>query len=297
MRHLSSLLTFCCIAMVAGPAAADPIFTWRDARGGVHFSNRVEAIAPGASEVTLPPLPVGTAARATGSPAAVIRAVSPSPGPRPRQRAVARCEAPDPRGVADAVAARLGQRQLDGLTVIVAGVPIAYSDSANVIVKGPDAQTSAATPAEQAALAYPAGSGCPSGRPPLERYAVASAPRQRSRSICDDYRRAFAEVGVAVSRDQGVARSFRAVAEHFAAVAARDYTAGGRGVVLVPAVSTAGAGTLVAASEERVPLPPWAVEAHLAQTDQLGDESGAFVDELTAALEEIDAAARSVGCW
>jgi len=42
---------------------------------------------------------------------------------------------------------------------------------------------------------------------------------------------------------------------------------------------------------------PWAVEAHVAQTDQLGAESGAFVDELAAALEEIDAAARSIGCW
>jgi len=35
----------------------------------------------------------------------------------------------------------------------------------------------------------------------------------------------------------------------------------------------------------------------IAQADQLGVESAAFVDELTAALEEIDAAARSVGCW
>jgi hypothetical protein len=67
----------------------------------------------------------------------------------------------------------------------------------------------------------------------------------------------------------------------------------------VPAVATDGRGpvTLVAAEEERVPLPPWAVEAHVAQADQLGAESGAFVDELTAALEEIDAAARSIGCW
>jgi len=102
-----------------------------------------------------------------------------------------------------------------------------------------------------------------------------------------------------VSRDQGVARSFRAIAEHFVEVAGRDYTAGGRDAVLVPVVATDahGPATFVAAEEERVPLPPWAVEAHVAQTDQLGEESGAFVDELAAALEEIDAAARSIGCW
>jgi len=298
MRRLSSLLTFCCIAMVADVGLADPIFTWRDAKGGVHYSNRHEVIPSGASEVELPPLPVHILSRKTGLPSDVARAVSMAPPGTRHPRSLATCDAPDPSGVAAAVAERLGQRQLDGLTVIVAGVPIAYSDSANIQVKGPDAESSAASPAAQAALAYPAGSGCPSGRPPLERYSVASAAR-RSRGLCEDYRRAFAEVGVAVSRDRGVAHSFRDIAEHFATVAARDYTAGGRGAVLVPAVATDGRGpvTLVAAAEERVPLPPWAVEAHVAQTDQLGAESGAFVDELAAALEEIDAAARSIGCW
>jgi hypothetical protein len=302
MRHLSSLLTFCCIAMATDIAVASPIFSWRGADGSMHFSNREEAIPAGASEVTLPPIPVRAVSRPVRLPAAVVRAATLVPSvPRPARRA-AECAVPDATGVAEAVAARLGRRQLDGLTVIVAGVPIAYSDSARIDVKGPDVDSGAGAPAEQAALAYPAGSGCPDSRPPLERYAVASGPRERSRTLCDDYRRAFAEVGVAVSRDQGVARSFRSVAEQFAKVAGRDYTAGGR-PMLVPAVATEGTSgptastTMVSAHEERVPLPSWAVEAHVAQADQLGVESTAFVDELTAALEEIDAAARSVGCW
>ena len=303
MRRLSSLVTFCCIAMVTDIAVASPIFSWHDADGGMHFSNRVGTIPAGASEVTLPPLPVRVVSRSVSLPAAVARAAAIAPTAARRARSTEACETPDPRGVAEAVASRLGRRQLDGLTVIVGGVPIAYADSARVEVKGPDVGTSTATPAEQAALAYPAGSGCPDSRPPLARYAVASGTRERSRSICDDYRRAFAEVGVAVSRDQGVARSFRAVAEQFVEMAERGYTAGGRGAVLVPAVATEAISSptmpirFVSALEERVPLPPWVVEAHVAQASQLGVESSAFVDELTAALEEINAAARSVGCW
>jgi len=155
MRRLSSLLTFCCIAMVADIALADPIFTWRDAKGGVHYSNRHEVIPSEASEVELPPLPVHILSRKTGLPSDVARAVSMAPPGTRHPRSIATCDAPDPSGVAAAVAERLGQRQLDGLTVIVAGVPIAYSDSANIQVKGPDAESGTASPAAQAALAYP----------------------------------------------------------------------------------------------------------------------------------------------
>ncbi len=298
MRSLTSLLTLCSLAMITTVASADPIFTWRDHGGGLHFSNRSEVIPAGASAVDLPPLPPRVTTRSRAASVAVARVATVA------SRGVARrdpvCGTPDPSGVVEAVAARLGRRQLDGLTVIVAGVPLSASESARVETKGPDTDAGAATPAEQAALAYPARSGCLRARPPLERYSVASGPRNHSRGLCDDYRRAFAEVGIAVSRDQGVARSFRSAAEHFIEVAGRDYAAGGR-ELLVPAIvreaPMAPTGLYRSVGEERVPLPQWAVEAHIAQTSELDVESSALVDELTAALDTIDAAARRVGCW
>ena len=83
MRRLTSLLIFSCIVgsivALTGAALADPIFTWRDAAGGVHFSNRVGAVPHGASEVTLPPLPVRVLARQSTLPAGVARAASRTP--------------------------------------------------------------------------------------------------------------------------------------------------------------------------------------------------------------------------
>jgi len=100
-----------------------------------------------------------------------------------------------------------------------------------------------------------------------------------------------------VSRDQGVARSFREVADRFVDVAARDYTAAGRGGGAIVMLPTFGDAIVVQPAVQRVQLPPWVVEAHIAQTQELGAESADFVDELTVALEEIDSAARRAGCW
>lgn len=291
MLRLTSLVSFCCILTLADTVAAAPMYQWRDAQGGLHYSNRTAAIPEGATELTLPPIvsaPPAVVARRN----AVATPVITSAARRARAERDA-CPAPDAHGLAAAVAARLGARELDGLTLIVGGIPIAYDSDTLVQVKGPDPDAPTTAPAEQAAIAYPEGSRCPS-RPPLERYPVVAGRRAPSRRLCDDYRRAFAEVGVAVNRDQGVERSFRELAERFVDVAGRGYVAGGRGVV----VAEEGALTPVAyAPEDRVPLAPWIVEAHIAQTGELSDESTALVDELTVALEEIDAAARRAGCW
>jgi hypothetical protein len=304
MCRLISLIIFCCIVTLADVAGASAIYRWRDPAGQLHFSNRAEITPDGATEVVLPPLPArAPSAGAAAVPVAVRSAVAPRT-PALRPSASVACGVADGRGVADAIASRLGGRQLDGLTLIVGGIPVAYDSSdTRITVKGPDADARETAPTAQAAIAYPEGSRCPV-RPPLERYAVASTRHTSSRRLCDDYRRAFAEVGVAVSRDQGVARSFREVAERFVEVAARDYTAGGRGAIVV--LPTAG-DVIVAqratltmsayAQEERVPLPPWVVEAHIAQTHELGAESTDLVDELSVALEEIDTAARRAGCW
>lgn len=301
MRRLTSLIIFCCIVTSADVAGAAAIYRWRDVKGGLHFSNRVEATPAQATEVTLPPLrayvPTDVEGFVTGLPVVTPgpRVASPPVAerrPSRSARAQVPCGVPDAGGVAAAVANRLGARQLDGLTLIVGGLPVAYSADSRIDVKGPDADDPAGA-AEQAAIAYPEGSRCPT-RPPLARYAVASGHRSPARRLCDDYRRAFAQVGVAVSRDQGVAGTFREAAERFAEIAGRGYVAGGRDA-LVP---NAGAlRTLAYVPEQRVPLPSWVVDAHIAQTNELGKESAGFVDELTVALEEIDSAARQAGCW
>jgi hypothetical protein len=297
MRHLTSLIIFCCIVTSTDIAGAAAVYRWRDTSGGLHFSNRVEATPEEATEVTLPPLPTRAPSALAMPPAVVaarpagVRASEARPS-RPT-RVTEACGAPDPRGVTEAVAARLGARQLDGLTLIVGGTPVAYGSDTRIDVKGPDVDVRTAAPAEQAAMAYPEGSRCPT-RPPLERYAVSSGRHAPSRRLCDDYRRAFAQVGVAVSRDQGVARSFREAAEQFVDVARRDYTAGGRDAVVVRRGAFS---TLAYVPEERVPLSPWVVEAHIAQTRELDAESSGLVDELSVALEEIDSAARRAGCW
>ncbi|MBI3768075.1 MAG: DUF4124 domain-containing protein [Deltaproteobacteria bacterium] len=298
MCRLTSLIIFCCIVALADVAGASAIYRWRDAAGELHFANRAEVIPDGAMEVVQPLLPAR--APRTLAVAAVPVAGRSAIAPRTLDARLAgasagvTCGVPDGRGVADAVASRLGVRQLDGLTLIVGGIPVAYNSSVmRFTVKDPDADAPGTAAITEAAIAYPVGSRCPA-RPPLERYAVASTRHVPSRRLCDDYRRAFAEVGVAVSRDQGVARSLREVADRFLDFAARDYTAGGRGAIVVqPAALT----TRAYAQEERVPLPPWIVEAHIAQTHELGAESTDLVDELTVALEEIDSAARRAGCW
>jgi hypothetical protein len=286
MYRVISLIIFSCIVTSVSVASAAPIFQWRDASGGLHFSNRPAVIPDGATEVTLPPI-VATPPDRTMSHSIVVPA---------RVRASARAECPpaDASGVVDAVATRLaGTGHVNDLTLFVGGIPVAFDPDSVITVKGVDPNGRATASVEQAAIAYPGGSRCPQ-RPPLERYAVSAGRRGAPARLCDDYRRAFAEVGVAVNRNRGVARSFHAVAERFVAVASDDHTAGGGRVLAVQP----GAFTKVGyVPEERVPLPPWAVEAHIAQTDELGDESADLVEELTVALEEIDAAAQRAGCW
>ena len=288
MCRLSSLIIFSCVIAFADGASAASIFRWRDASGDLHFSNRVAAIPEGATEVTLPPIVrAGPLMRAVPAPASVPIARMPAP-------ARADCPPPDASGVVAAVATRLaGTRHLDGLTLIVGGIPVAYDSDTQITLKGADPNGRATAPVEQAAVAYPGGSHCPV-RPPLERYAVSGGRRAAPARLCDDYRRAFAEVGVAVNRDQAVARSFHAIAERFVKVAAQGHAAGGGRVLALQAGALT---TLTYVPEERVPLPPWAVEAHIAQTDELGAESADLVEELTVALEEIDGAAQRAGCW
>ena len=300
MRRLISLVIFCCIVIAPRAGGAAGIYRWRDATGTLHFSNREEVIPSSAAEVTLPPLlePAAIApARGTVVPPSrrATRVETPAPPRPPASRRIAECGEADAGAVADAVATQLGRRELDGLTLFVGGVPIAHGDDTEIVLKGPDVGGQALRgPVEQAAIAFPAGSRCPT-RPPLERYMIASERRMPSRRLCDDYRRAFAQVGVAVSRDHEIARAFHDIAAEFVRVAARGYAAGGRGDV---AVTVPGALNQVAyVSEERVALPPWLVDAHIAQTDELGGETSRLVDELTVALEEIDGAARRSGCW
>jgi hypothetical protein len=287
MCRVISLIIFSCVLTSASITSAAPIFRWRDASGGVHFSNRPAAIPEGATEVVLPPIIVAPAPTGVVSPVAPVAARVPT-------STRAECPPADASGVVDAVATRLaGTRHLDELTLFVGGIPVASDPDSRITVKGADPNGRATASVEQAAIAYPGGSRCPL-RPPLERYAVSGGRRGAPARLCDDYRRAFAEVGVAVNRNQGVARSFHAVAERFVTVARHGHTAGGgRVLALQPGALT----TVSYVPEERVPLPPWTVEAHIAQTDELGAESADLVEELTVALEEIDAAAQRAGCW
>ncbi len=270
MHHFASLLLSIVIVTLGSDlATAASFYRWRDAAGGLHFSNRSDAVPKVAAAIEIAPLPVLTV------PPAHARAVATAPVVAPAQLVTA-CDVGDPDALASAVGTHLDANRHGDLTLLVGGMPIAHSRDAVVTLKGPDAVEDPTAPVEQGAIAYPAGGVCPT-RPPLSRYAIASGRRGASRGACDDFQRAFAEVGVAVSRDQGVARSFRTVAEHFVNVAAENYRAG------------EGAGS--------VDVPPWIVEAHIAQTRELGEEAGDFVDELTVALEEIDGAARARGCW
>ena len=270
MHHFASLLLgILIVALGADVATAASVYRWRDASGGWHFSNRSDAVPQAAATVELAPLSVLTVPPARAHTVAVAPVMAPA-------RFVTPCDVGDPGPLASAVDSYLDAKDHEDLTVIVGGRPVSLSRDAVVELKGPDAVADPTAPVDQGAIAYPAGASCPS-LPPLTRYAIASGRRGVSRGACDDFQRAFAEVGVAVSRDQGVARSFRAVAEHFVAVAADGYGAG------------QGSG--------RVEIAPWIVDAHVAQTQELGAEAGDFVDELTVALEEIDGAARARGCW
>ncbi len=297
MRFLTLTLMLTLTPLTAS-AAPETFYRWRDAHGVVHVSNRSDRAPDGAARVEIE---------------APARAPAPRVPTRPdlapveqRERTV--CAPPDTSRLVDAVLHRLARmdRLGDVDTLLVAAEPVLVEPDSEVVVarrlygdqplttswrfgagvwrpgvhvidSGPYvddelARRTAAT--EQAAIAYP-GSACPA-RPPLARYPVVSR-RASGRSVCDDYRRAFAEVGVTVSRDGAVAESFRAAAQRFAAVAARGYVAGAPGAELQ--------------------LPEWIVDVHVAQVRELATETAQLTDELTVALEEIDGAARTRGCW
>jgi hypothetical protein len=271
MCRLASLLSLAIAAALvlvtlADAAGAASIYSWRDSAGEVHYSNRPEVVPTFAREVELPTLPASV-------PVARAAFTAERPQSRARLFPAGECGPSDPTGVGEAIVSRLARTRLTSdLTVFVAGVPVMYRPGTVATVQAKDVSYERSAPVEQASLAYPAGSSCPK-RPPLARYEVSPGSRAASRGLCDDYRRAFAEVGVAVSRDQRVARSFGAFAEDFSAIAARGYAA------------------------RDVRIPPWVVEAHVAQTKEIGDETADLVEELTVALEEIDHAARARGCW
>jgi len=291
MRRLTVVFVVALVVCSRADVRAATIYRWQDRAGALHFSNRPEVVPEAATALDLPPVRFVPAPRVRASVATAPRL--------PERVRPNRCAPPDASGVIDAVAHRLARTgQLGGLTLLVAGDAIAADPDA-VIARAVSADDDgAAAVAEQAALAYPAGAPCPR-RPALARYPVASRrPAAVGRDVCEDYRRAFAEVGVAVSRDQGIARSFRAIAEDFTRIAMGGYVAAGTGGgivevrsgALAPAILTTAPGTTVA-------LPPWVVEAHIAQTAALGAETAELVDELTVALEEIDRAARARRCW
>ena len=121
MCRLSSLIIFSCVVAFADVASAAPIFRWRDSSGGLHFSNRVAAVPGGATEVALPPIVEARPLPRTVRTPALI------PIARVLAPARAECLPPDASGVAAAVATRLAAtRHLDGLTLIVGGIPVAY---------------------------------------------------------------------------------------------------------------------------------------------------------------------------
>jgi hypothetical protein len=148
----------------------------------------------------------------------------------------------------------------------------------------------------QSAIAYPAGSSCPTA-PPLVRYSTTARRESASPGLCDDYRRAFAQIGVAANRDGGVGRSFRDIARAFARVRLEGNIATASGFRAAQADGMFRSDAMQLAPHMTIPLSSWIVAAHVSQTESLASESEILVEQLTVALEEIDRAARASGCW
>jgi Domain of unknown function (DUF4124) len=276
----------------SAPTHAQSIYRWYDANGGLHFSNQSTRTPEHATAVELPPL---------GSiqiPASAARKRSRGSISRENVPPAAPCGPADPTGLATAVTGGLAEETPDAdLTLLVGGLPLATSPDATVDVLitswDPDAPQASLS---QSAIAYPTGSSCPSA-PPLVRYPTNAGARGASRGLCDDYRRAFAQVGVATSRDAGIGRSFGDIARAFVQVAdeGNNATASGFRAALADGMFTSDATQL--APHMTIPLDPWIVAAHVSQTQNLAYESDQLVEQLTIALEEIDRAARASGCW
>jgi hypothetical protein len=265
------------VLSVASVASADVIYRWHDAAGRLHYSNRTEQVPAHAQVARLPELRI-----VSPPPPAERRSVARLPAVRTSRSVVApvessTCDAADPSRLIEAITSRLSSMRPQGgdadLMLLVAGTPVWYPSDANVEVLA-GGETDGAAASAQAAIAYPASGACPR-TPPLERYAVASSGAAASSSLCGDYRRASEEIAIAVSRNQDVARTFRAAATYVASPPTEAEMAQGQGVV----------------------LPPWLVEATVAQTSELASETEEFLAELTVAREEIQRAAHASGCW
>ena len=275
-------------------SATGDVYRWRDANGVRHYSNRAARVPRHAATIALPRLGSISGPRVarradTGRTVRAVRGAAPTVSP---------CGPADPSALVGAVVASVENESSDeGLTLVAAGVPVLASRDADVRTLvtpwDPDAPEAALS---QSAIAYPGGTSCPS-TPPLVRYATAAGREGRARNVCDDYRRAFAQVGVAVNRDTGVAGSFRDIARDFVRVGETGNVAVASGfrAAVASGMFTSDAATL--APYMSVPLDPWIVSAHASQSDTLADESAALVEELTVALEEVDHAARARGCW
>ena len=283
-------------AFIVGPAAVAPaqtIYRWHDAGGGLHFSNQAARSPTDATAVELAPL-----GSIVGPPGARRASQRHGRGPRPAAPPAAPCGPADPTGLLDAVSMGVAiEAPADSLTLLVGGVPLETSDTATVQTLvtpwDPDAPQAHLS---QSAIAYPSGSSCPSA-PPLVRYSTNGRREGRSRGLCDDYRRAFAQVGVAASRDHGIARSFHDIATDFVRVKLDGSAAVASGfrAAVADGLFTSDAREL--APFMTVPLDPWIVAAHVSQTDSLAEQSDELVQQLTVALEEVDRAARATGCW
>jgi hypothetical protein len=255
------------IVALAAAASAEPFYRWRDPAGHWHFTNRSEAVPPGAQEITLRPLDTVQVSTVPDDRSGSIE----SPA-LPPDRSVALpprapgCAVADPSALIEAIRARLDAGDTNApadLALFVGGVPVSYSSESVVqLLAGHGTDDIVAT--DQAAIAYPSGGACPR-TPPLERYAVSAPIAPSSSGLCADYHRASSEIDSALARNADIARPF---------VLASNRPA-----------------------ERTVVQPEWVVEASAAQTAELAAEIGELHDGLTVAHEEIDRAAHAQGCW
>jgi hypothetical protein len=254
------------------------MFRWQDGTGRLHFSNVAERVPPGAQTVTLRELSI-VRPSSPAEPNSVVggnrSAASESGTPE--------CDVAEPDRLIEAVAAGLESTRPVGsgdhsLTLFVAGTPVFYDPYAVVRV-WPAGETDENGAIEQAAIAYPASGDCPL-TPPLERYEVAAFPARATgpSALCEDYRRASAEIDLALSRNENVAATFDRASARFEAVRQN-------------------AAVIESPGKSRINLPPWLIGVVAAQTGELADEIEEYMEELTVAREEIDNAAQARGCW
>ncbi len=234
MTCLSSSLAILGLLFTAASAHADSIYCWHDSDQQLHCSNRVERVPPGAKVASPPPLGY-LSTRRIGPTKRGPSTKSRPPREETRREQRSDCPPQRPTRVGEVMArtidpkySRTRRRGPEAFTLFVDGEPVMYRDSSIVqVVGGVDAEHSSAS-LKDASLAFPSGAAPCMGHPPLEAYSVRSGNSARSRGLCSDFRRAFAQVGITASRDDAVVRSFRSVAENVAEAAAQGYYFDGR---------------------------------------------------------------------